>query len=117
MLYRKSKHTFFRKSRRFLDNVEKYGGAREAADNMADARCMLDKATCAQAHAHARASTRTHSPTHILPYISFFFLLTNYCSRTFTRLLLVTQSFRMRSEPSAQIQLSPSSLIVLVVLL
>ena len=81
MLYRKSKHTFFKKSRRFLDNVEKYGEAREAADNMADARCMLDKATCAQAHAHARASTRTHSPTHILPYISFFFLLTNYCSR------------------------------------
>jgi hypothetical protein len=33
---------FFRKSCRLWDNVEKYGGAREAVnDNMA-ARCMLD---------------------------------------------------------------------------
>ena len=34
--------TFFLRSCRLRDNVEKYGGAREAAcDNMA-ARCMLD---------------------------------------------------------------------------
>jgi hypothetical protein len=35
--------TFFRKSYRLWDNVEKYSEAREAADNMAHARCMLDK--------------------------------------------------------------------------
>jgi hypothetical protein len=31
----------FRKSCRLWDNVEKYGGAREAADNTARARYML----------------------------------------------------------------------------
>ena len=34
---------FFRKTYRLRDNAEKYGRAREAADNMAHARCMLDK--------------------------------------------------------------------------
>jgi hypothetical protein len=33
---------FVRKSCRLWDNVEKYDGAKEAADNMAHARCMLD---------------------------------------------------------------------------
>ena len=35
--------TFFRKSCRLLGNIEKYGGAREAADNMALARGLLGK--------------------------------------------------------------------------
>ena len=35
--------TFSRKSFRLLDNVEKYGGAREDTNNMAPARCILDK--------------------------------------------------------------------------
>jgi hypothetical protein len=34
--------TFFRNSCHFLDNVEKYGGAREAADGNMAARFMLD---------------------------------------------------------------------------
>ena len=34
--------TFFRKSCRLWDNVEKYGGAREAADDNTAARWMLD---------------------------------------------------------------------------
>jgi hypothetical protein len=45
----KSKHAFyiqrrfFRKSCRLWDNVEKYGGAREDAENVSPARCILDK--------------------------------------------------------------------------
>jgi hypothetical protein len=36
--------TLFRKSCHLRDNVQKYAAAREDADNnMADARCMLDK--------------------------------------------------------------------------
>jgi hypothetical protein len=35
--------TFFQKSCLLLDNVEKCGGAREAADDMTTARCLLDK--------------------------------------------------------------------------
>ena len=35
--------TFSQKSYRLWDNVEKYGGAIEAADNMAHAHCILDK--------------------------------------------------------------------------
>jgi hypothetical protein len=34
--------TFFRKSFRLWDNVEKYGGAREAADDNMAARSMVD---------------------------------------------------------------------------
>ena len=34
---------FFRKSRRLWDNVEKYGEARDDADDMAPARGILDK--------------------------------------------------------------------------
>jgi hypothetical protein len=33
---------FFRKSCRFWDNVEKYGGARETADGNTAASCMLN---------------------------------------------------------------------------
>jgi hypothetical protein len=35
--------TFFRKSYRFRDKVEMGGGAREAVNDMAHARCMLGK--------------------------------------------------------------------------
>ena len=35
--------TFFQKSCRLRDNVQKYGGSREAAGNMAPARGTLDK--------------------------------------------------------------------------
>jgi hypothetical protein len=35
--------TFSRKSCHLWDKVEKYGGAREAADNVAPSRGMLDK--------------------------------------------------------------------------
>ena len=35
--------TFFRKSCRLLDNVEKYGGDRKATDSMAPARGILAK--------------------------------------------------------------------------
>ena len=42
--YISSAATFFpRKSCRLLDNVKKYGSGREAADNMAPARGILDK--------------------------------------------------------------------------
>ena len=34
---------FSRKSRRLWDNIEKCDGAAEAADDIAHARCMLDK--------------------------------------------------------------------------
>jgi hypothetical protein len=56
--------TFFRKACRLWDNVEKYGRAWEVTnDNMAHARCMLDK----QGYARARTFTpprNTRSHTH-----------------------------------------------------
>ena len=61
---------FFRKSCRLWENVGKYGGATEAADdNMATRYMLINKATRAQAHACTRAPTpharrRTHSTTH-----------------------------------------------------
>ena len=67
--------TFFRKSWRLLDNVEKHGGARETTDNKKHARCMpVSKATRAQAHARAcartptRARIRMHLPTYARAY-------------------------------------------------
>jgi hypothetical protein len=36
-------HSFFRKSCRLGDNVEKYGGGKEAADDNIAARYMVDK--------------------------------------------------------------------------
>jgi hypothetical protein len=35
--------TFFRQSCRLRDKVEKFGVAREAAENMEPERCMVDK--------------------------------------------------------------------------
>ena len=52
--------TFFRKACRLWDKVEKHGRAREVTnDNMAHARCMLDK----QGYARARTFTRLHART------------------------------------------------------
>jgi hypothetical protein len=34
---------FFRKSYRLWENVEKYGGTKQVAENIAHPRCMLDK--------------------------------------------------------------------------
>ena len=58
--------TFFRKSCRLWDNVEKCFGTRRAADdNMAHAReWWISKTTQAQEHALARAHTHTHVRTH-----------------------------------------------------
>ena len=56
-----------RKSCHLRDNVEKCVGARQVSNNMAHARCMLDKkVTSAKPHANARALTRTktHAPKH-----------------------------------------------------
>ena len=52
--------TYFRKSCRSCVNVEKYGGAREAADGNTAVHCIL--VTRAQAHASARAPTPTPTP-------------------------------------------------------
>jgi hypothetical protein len=61
---------FFSENRAVWDKVENYGGAREAVENISDARCMLDKATRAienarsrappPIHTHAQACTHTH---------------------------------------------------------
>jgi hypothetical protein len=58
--------TFFRKSRRLWDNVEKYGGARETVDgNMAHVRCMMiSKAVRTQAQANAHTPTHTRNNAH-----------------------------------------------------
>ena len=49
--------TFFWKSRRSWDNVEKYGGARgHRCHNMAHTYCMLEK----QGYTHTRACTRKY---------------------------------------------------------
>ena len=57
--------TFSRISSRLWDNVEKYGGAREATyDNMADVICWIMKATRAQVHASTRVSKFTFTPRH-----------------------------------------------------
>jgi hypothetical protein len=61
---------YFRKSCRLWDDVEKYGGAREATnDNTTHALCVLDKQghsrsrvyTRLDTHARARAHTQTHT--------------------------------------------------------
>jgi hypothetical protein len=60
--------TFFRKSCRLWDNVEKYGGARVATNDDTIWRirvvCWISKATRLLAHAYTYASGRTHTHTH-----------------------------------------------------
>jgi hypothetical protein len=41
-IYFKLSNFFFRKSCRLWDNVEKYGGARQAAENMVSARGIIE---------------------------------------------------------------------------
>ena len=59
--------TFFRKSHRLWDNVEKYGGARGATNDVTIWRirvaCWISKATCTYAHAHAHALGYPHART------------------------------------------------------
>ena len=59
-------YVFFRKSRLFLDNVEKCCGALGATNDVTIWRirivCWISKAKCTHAHAHAR--TRGHTLTH-----------------------------------------------------
>ena len=58
---------FFRKSCCLWDNVEKYGGAREAVDSMVHARCVwISKVTSAQAQACPRAAKRTHTDQYVI---------------------------------------------------
>jgi hypothetical protein len=60
--------TFTRKSFRIWDNVEKYGGAREAANKIMHERWMLDKQGCthtpAHPHPHAYTCTQPSARTH-----------------------------------------------------
>jgi hypothetical protein len=60
---------FFLKLRRLWDNVEKYGGAREAADNVTVRRICFACWICKATRSHARAHARTRSHTH--KYIIF----------------------------------------------
>jgi hypothetical protein len=61
--------TFFRKSRRLWDNVEKYGGDRGATKDVKTWRihfvCWISKVTCTHAHAHADAPEYPHASTHV----------------------------------------------------
>jgi hypothetical protein len=57
--------TSSRKSCRFWDNIEKYGGAvwgHKWRNNMAHTRCMLDK----QGYTRARAHTHTHTHRYVI---------------------------------------------------
>jgi hypothetical protein len=64
---------FFRISFHLWDNVYKYGGARDAADdNKAHARCVLDKqgytraSTCQRPWPHARTHLRTQTQNFVI---------------------------------------------------
>jgi hypothetical protein len=69
---RESKNThftfsnFFRKSCRLRDNMNKYGGVTEAADDNMAARCMLDNQN------YTRASTRPRARKHTQKYVILF---------------------------------------------
>ena len=61
--------TFFRKSRRLWDNVEKYGGARGATNYVTIWRirvaCWISKVTCSKrTHTPTLPGTCTHSRAH-----------------------------------------------------
>jgi hypothetical protein len=74
-LQRKSKHTFyiqqlfFRKSHRLWDNVEKYGEARGATDDVTIWRipvaCWISKATRTRTHAHTHVPGHTHTRARV----------------------------------------------------
>jgi hypothetical protein len=76
ILYIKSEQNFtfdkfFRKSRRLLDNLEKYGTAREATDDNIVRRMRfsycITKATRARAHAHRMCNTYGFSIATVIP--------------------------------------------------
>jgi hypothetical protein len=62
-------NNFFRKSYRFWDKVEKYGGARVATNDVTIWRIRvarwIGKASCTHAHAHAQAAAITDAHTQI----------------------------------------------------
>ena len=65
--------TFSRKSCRLWDNVENYGGAREAADGKwRRVACWVSKATHAESHARACAYTHTHTQHRNMQYLLLF---------------------------------------------
>jgi hypothetical protein len=59
--------TFFPKSHRLYDNVEKLGGDRGATNDVTIWRirvaCWISKATCTYAHVHAHAPAYPHART------------------------------------------------------
>jgi hypothetical protein len=73
--------TFFRKTWRLWNNVEKYDGAREATDGNKIWRmrvaCWISKAAHAHVHAHAHVPRHPPPPTHSE-------LCNNYCFFTAT---------------------------------
>ena len=92
MFSRKSKHTFyyiqyifFRMSCRLWDNVEKYGGARGATNDVTIWRirvaCWISKATYTHAHAQAHALRHTHAHTRAHKRTK---RLNSYCFSTIT---------------------------------
>jgi hypothetical protein len=72
--------TLFRKLYRLWDNVEKFGGAREAASNMAHARCMPDEQGWKREstrprryiHIHTHGLTHEHAHTHKYAILNAF---------------------------------------------
>ena len=77
---------FFRKSCRLWDNTEKYGGTKKTTDNMAHARCMLDKYDWARASTSPRPHTQTHTHIHTRAHAHKHVMLHVHC-------LLASNSF------------------------
>jgi hypothetical protein len=70
--------TFFRKSSRLWDNVEKYGATNDAKnDNIAHARCAPDKTTRAR-HMHTPTRLGTHTSARIHTEKGLILLFHNY---------------------------------------
>ena len=67
----------FRKSHRLWDNVEKYGGVREATSGNMAAHCRLQARkhtpVSVQQHPHTRSLTRAHTNTHTEIFNTFCF--------------------------------------------
>ena len=81
-------NVFLRKSCRLWDNVEKYGGAKGATNDVTICRiqvaCWISWATCTHAHAHAHARTHKYVPLIAFPrqqwlhkaHLNFFVICT-----------------------------------------
>jgi hypothetical protein len=100
--------TFFWKSCRWWENVEKCGGAKKAVNDVTIWRiCVasrISKATCARAHIHAHASwhTHTHVCTHKEIYNTYYFSMETIIRERASMLhymyiacLVMTQSYSM----------------------